>query len=145
MYRPAGPEADVGVHRSTICVSKVKVFGICPAPEIDVFTANVMPAEDGNHPWKGVVPFMHFEPGQYGDTCGTAVNNEESATRYKHDFNQPSTWVALNKTPEQVTNAGHTDHDGTGSNAIVAAERSGQGAVEVLQHHARPWRCRTSG
>jgi hypothetical protein len=93
LYRPSGPEADAGVHRSKICVSKVKLFGSCPpfVPEIDVYTANVMPAEDGNHPWKGIVPFMHFEPGQYAETCGTAVSNEAAATRYKHDFNQPST------------------------------------------------------
>ncbi|MFL5350462.1 MAG: pilus assembly protein TadG-related protein [Hyalangium sp.] len=125
VYRPSGPEADVGVHRSKICVSKFKVFGICPAPEIEVFTANVMPAEDGNHPWKGIVPFMHFEPGQYGDTCGGAAN-EDAATRYKHDFNQPSTWVALNKTPDQVTNANHTDWDGTGSNDISLLNDEGK-------------------
>ncbi len=128
VYRPSGPEADVGVHQSEVCVSKIKVLGGCPigVPEIDVYTANVMPAEDGNHPWKGIVPFMHFEPGQYSDTCGGPASNETAATRYQHDFNQPSTWVALNKTPDQVTNADHTDHDGTGSNAIPMLNQQGK-------------------
>lgn len=119
VYRPSGPESEVGVHRSEVCL--IKVFGRCAplAPEIDVYAANVMPAEDGNHPWGGVVPFMHFEPGQYGDTCGSAVNNEQAATRYKHDFNQPSTWVALNKTADQIINKDGTDHEGTGSNKIA--------------------------
>lgn len=130
LYRPSGPESEAGVHRSKVCVSKAKLFGSCPplVPEIDVYTANVMPAQDGNHPWKGIVPFMHFEPGQYGDTCGGAAS-EESATRYKHDFNQPSTWVALNKTPDQVRNANHSDHEGTGSNAI--AELNSAGKVQL--------------
>jgi hypothetical protein len=126
LYRPSGPEADVGVHQSEVCA--LKVVGICPpgTPRVDVYTANVMPAEDGNHPWKGIVPFMHFEPGQYGDTCGGPASNETSATRYQHDFNQPSTWVALNKTADQLANAGHTDHDGTGSNAIPMLNQQGK-------------------
>lgn len=126
LYRPSGSEADVGVHRSEACAEKV--IGTCPSGvlRIDVYTANVMPAEDGNHPWKGIVPFMHFEPGQYGDTCGGPASNETAATRYQHDFNQPSTWVALNKTADQLTNAGHTDHDGTGSNAIPMLNPQGK-------------------
>jgi hypothetical protein len=126
LYRPSGPEADVGVHQSEVCVTKV--VGLCPSgvPQIDVYTANVMPAEDGNHPWKGIVPFMHFEPGQYGDTCGGPASNETAATRYQHDFNQPSTWVSLNKTADQLANAGHTDHDGTGSNAIPMLNQQGK-------------------
>jgi hypothetical protein len=107
-------------------VSKGKVFGVCPAPQIDVFTANVMPAEDGNHPWRGIVPFMHFEPGQYGDTCGSAVSDGMAATRYKHDFNQPSTWVALNKSPDQITNRGNSDHAGTGTNAPALLNEEGK-------------------
>ncbi|HYH99138.1 pilus assembly protein TadG-related protein [Hyalangium sp.] len=128
VYRPSGPESEIGVHRSKVCVTG-KVLGSCPpfVPEIDVFTANVMPAQDGNHPWKGIVPFMHFEPGQYADTCGGTASSD-SATRYKHDFNQPSTWVALNKTADQMTNASHSDHAGTGSNAIGLL--NGQGKVQ---------------
>jgi hypothetical protein len=128
LYRPSGPESDVGVHRNQVCVSKIKVIGACPpgVPEIDVYTANVMPAEDGNHPWKGIVPFMHFEPGQYSGACGGSPSNDAAATRYQHDFNQPSTWVALNKTADQVTNASHTDHDGTGSNAIAQLNPQGK-------------------
>ncbi|WP_224360379.1 pilus assembly protein TadG-related protein [Hyalangium versicolor] len=123
VYKPSGSEADVGVHRSKVCV--VKILGFCPV-EMSVYTANVMPAEDGNHPWKGITPFMHFEPGQYGDTCGSAVNNDAAASRYKHDFNQPSTWAILNKTADQLTNAGHTDHEGTGSNDIALLNQDGK-------------------
>jgi len=137
LYRPSGPESEIGVHRSKVCVSKVKLFGGCPplVPEIDVFTANVMPAQDGNHPWKGIVPFMHFEPGQYADTCGGAAN-EAAATRYKHDFNQPSTWVALNKTPDQVTNANHSDHEGTGSNAISQLNTAGKVQLKFSSYNS---------
>jgi hypothetical protein len=126
VYRPSGPEAEVGVHREEVCA--IEVAGICPplAPKMDVYTANVMPAEDGNHPWKGLVPFMHFEPGQYGDTCGGAPDSENAAERYKHDFNQPSTWVLLHKTPEQVTNAGGGDYAGTGSNAPALLNDEGK-------------------
>ncbi|MBN1208832.1 MAG: hypothetical protein JXB05_28495 [Myxococcaceae bacterium] len=126
VYQPSGPERDVGVHRSEVCVATFKVLGVCPAPVIDVFTANVMPAEDGNHPWRGIVPFMHFEPGQYAGACGSSLNDNEATTRYPHDFNQPSTWVALNKTPDQLTNADHTDHEGTGSNDIALLNQGGK-------------------
>jgi hypothetical protein len=124
VYKPEGSEKDVGVHRSEICLG-AKVLGVCVGANLDVYAANVMPAEDGNHPWKGIVPFMHFEPGQYGDTCGSAAG-DGAATRYKHDFNQPSTWVALHKTPEQVTNGGNTDYAGTGSNAVSLLNSQGK-------------------
>ncbi len=126
VYRPRGSERNIGLHKSEVCVIDL---GFCPpigAVEVDVWTANVMPAEDSNHPWGGIVPFMHFEPGQYGDTCGGAASNTVAATRYQHDFNQPSTWVALNKTADQMTNAGHTDHEGTGSNAISLLNDEGK-------------------
>jgi hypothetical protein len=125
VYRPDGPESEIGVHRSEICLG-AKVFGACVGANLDVFTANVMPAEDGNHPWGGIVPFMHFEPGQYGDTCGSAVSANTAATRFKHDFNQPSTWVALNKTPDQIANKGNTDHAGTGTNAPALLNAQGK-------------------
>jgi hypothetical protein len=125
VFRPAGPESEIGVHRSELCLGVNSPLG-CAGAKLDVYTANVMPAEDGNHPWAGIVPFMHFEPGQYGDTCGSSVSDTTAATRYKHDFNQPSTWVALNKTPEQVTNAGNTDHEGTGTNAPALLNAQGK-------------------
>jgi hypothetical protein len=125
LYRPSGPESEIGVHRTELCLGVDTPLG-CAGASLDMFTANVMPAEDGNHPWGGIVPFMHFEPGQYGDTCGSAVSDTNPATRYKHDFNQPSTWVALNKTPEQIANRGNTDHAGTGTNAPALLNEQGK-------------------
>lgn len=125
LYPPSGPEAAVGVHREEVCV--LELVGTCPpgAPKVDVFTANVMPAEDGNHPWRGVVPFMHFEPGQYEDTCGGEANPVKAAERARHDFNQPSTWVALHKTPEQLKNAGG-GFPGAGSNEPALLNEEGK-------------------
>ncbi|MFP2931776.1 TadE/TadG family type IV pilus assembly protein [Pyxidicoccus sp. 3LG] len=116
--RPSGPERGVGVHRETVCV--VEVIGLCPA-EVDVYAANVRPVQDGNHPWGGVVPFMHFEPGQFsGSFCNPMADASMStlASR-KNDFNQPSTWVALNKTPDQVENRQNTDRTGTNAPALL--------------------------
>jgi hypothetical protein len=135
LYRPSGSASDVGVHREEVCALDVDW---CPplTPKVDVYTANVMPAQDGNHPWKGVVPFMHFEPGQYGSGCGGSASATEAATRYQHDFNQPSTWVALNKTQDQITNAGNTDHEGTGSNAPALLNEGGK--IDWKFKHSTP-------
>jgi hypothetical protein len=108
-------EADLGLN-----MYKTNVMG----SEIEIFTANVSPVGDGNHPWNGLTPFMHFEPGQYQQACGTdvAASMTTSAPRLVHDFNQPSTWVYLHKTDEQVRNAGGTDEGmGTNSPALVTA------------------------
>jgi hypothetical protein len=116
------PEADLGLNMYKETVSG----GI----EIEVFTANVAPVGDFNHPWKGLVPFMHFEPGQYQQDCtaddatanGATGSMTMSAPRATFDFNQPSTWVYLHKTAEQVRNAGNTDQGmGTNGPALVTA------------------------
>jgi hypothetical protein len=114
--RPSGPEGEVGIHREAVCVRKV--VGLCPV-EIDVYSANVMPVEDGNHPWGGVVPFMHFEPGQYGSTCTPTSTPQNTLASREVDFNQPTTWVALNKTPEQVVNKENKDNSGSNAPALL--------------------------
>ncbi len=114
--RPAGPEGEVGIHREEVCVLDSWVGCIV---EVDVYAANVMPVEDGNHPWRGVVPFMHFEPGQYGSTCTPTSNPRNTLASREVDFNQPTTWVALNKTPEQVVNRENKDNAGTNAPALL--------------------------
>ncbi|MCP3145308.1 TadE/TadG family type IV pilus assembly protein [Pyxidicoccus xibeiensis] len=118
--QPGGPERQVGVHRSTVCVLELAFK--CWA-RVDVYAAHVRPVQDGNHPWGGVVPFMHFEPGQLGDTCNpvATADMQQNASR-KVDFNQPTTWVALNKTPDQVVNRANTDGTGTNAPALLNDE-----------------------
>ncbi|NPC84079.1 hypothetical protein HPC49_38435, partial [Pyxidicoccus fallax] len=120
--RPKGPEAAVGVTRTKVCAIPA---GLCPfgKGEMDVYTANVQAAQDGNHPWKGVIPFMHFEPGQFEGVCGRTAG-EGAAPRYKFDFNQPSTWVALNKSPDEITNKDLKDKEaGTNAPALLNAQK----------------------
>jgi hypothetical protein len=115
---PAGPEAPMGLHRTQVCVAKggcIAGFGAL----VDVFTANVRPIQDGNHPWAGIVPFMHFEPGEYADSCPALkpASLAKAASR-KQDFNQPSAWVVLNKGPRQIRNPGNATA-GTHSPALL--------------------------
>lgn len=119
---PRGVEREVGVHTENICVLKLIICWF----KVDVYTANVRPAQDGNHPWGGVTPFMHFEPGQYGgSTCNPMANADKAAmAKRTMDFNQPSAWVALNKSPEEVVNKANTD--GTGSNAPALLNDEGK-------------------
>ncbi|MBF5045550.1 hypothetical protein FGE12_24290 [Aggregicoccus sp. 17bor-14] len=95
---PKGPEKDVGVNESKI--------SLAPKVEISVFSAFVRPVGDGNHPWKGIVPFMHFEPMDFSnDNCSPSGKpNDKLAVSRHRDFNQPSTWVALSKSTAQLRN-----------------------------------------
>ncbi|MBJ6764008.1 Tad domain-containing protein [Myxococcaceae bacterium JPH2] len=122
--RPSGPEGEVGVTEHKICTLPVCFLG---AGKISVYTANVHPAEDTNHPWGGVVPFMHFEPGQFDGVCARKASTETAAKRDRFDFNQPSTWVALNKSPDEVMNKDLKDKD-AGTNA--PAQLNDQGKVK---------------
>ena len=118
--RPAGREGRFGIHKEEICVAEV--LGKCFA-RTDVHTANVRPVQDQNHPWGGLVPFMHFEPGQLGAVCNPAANADMlNAAPRTADFNQPTTWVALNKTPEQLVNKDNVDGTGTNAPALLNAE-----------------------
>jgi hypothetical protein len=119
-HPPEGPEAEVGVTENKVCVVKPGCLG--DVGKMDVYTANVRVAEDGNHPWKGVIPFMHFEPGQFEGVCGRTPG-EGAAPRYKFDFNQPSTWVALHKSPDELTNKDLKDKEaGTNAPALLSAD-----------------------
>ncbi len=119
--RPRGREGDIGIHAEEICVLRA---GIC-ALETNVYTANVRPVQDGNHRWVGLVPFMHFEPGQLGTVCTpTAEADVLKAASRQVDFNQPSTWVALNKSPDALVN--RRNEDGAGSNAPALLNAQGK-------------------
>ncbi|MCE9672742.1 Tad domain-containing protein [Myxococcus stipitatus] len=117
---PKGPERQVGVHEEKVCVLKLLVCWF----EVNVYTANVRPAQDGNHPWGGVTPFMHFEPGQYGGKfCTPTANaNIQQVAKREQDFNQPSAWVALNKSPDEIVNKGNIDGTGTNAPALLNDE-----------------------
>ena len=113
---PGGSEREYGIHEERICLLKL-VF--C-WHKTSVYTANIRPAKDRNHPWGGVVPFMHFEPGQLGAVCSPTANADMlNAAPRTADFNQPTTWVALNKTPEQIVNRNNADNTGTNAPALL--------------------------
>lgn len=75
---------------------------VAPGLFATVFVANVRPIEDGNHPWRGLASFPHFEPGHFPEACGASpdrgreARTDRSATR-ERDFNQPSTFAALSR------------------------------------------------
>jgi hypothetical protein len=119
---PEGSEAELGLNESKYCP-----LPTCPhgAGQISVFVANVRPIEDGNHPWEGIVPFMHFEPGEFADDCPspTRPSVEKGASR-RREFNQPSTWAILNKTPRELRNR-------------VADPRAGSNVPALLNEEGR--------
>ncbi|MFP2961833.1 TadE/TadG family type IV pilus assembly protein [Myxococcus sp. 1LA] len=119
--RPSGPEGRFGIHETEICVVRL---GACLL-EANVYAANVRPVQDGNHRWPGLVPFMHFEPGQFGSVCNPAANaNIREAAPRTADFNQPSTWVAMNKSLDEIIN--RQNADGSGSNAPALLNNQGK-------------------
>jgi hypothetical protein len=76
-----------------------------PGVLVPVFVANVRPIEDGNHPWKGLAAFPHFEPGQFSEACSGDGERSgdarlDQAAGPADDFNQPSTFVVLSKRDE---------------------------------------------
>lgn len=68
--------------------------------------ANVRPVEDGNHTWDGLARFPHFEPGQYAKDCSnpTLDASTSAAANRNTEFNQPSSWLFLNKNPDKLQN-----------------------------------------
>lgn len=91
---PNAIEREMGLNRF--------LRSIAPGVQVAVYAANVRPIADGNHRWPGLAPFPHFEPGEFATPCGTsgargADPSTSVATSRRDDFNQPSTWVALNK------------------------------------------------
>ncbi len=117
-------DTNVGLYKNKVCV----VPAICKLLEVEVYSANIrIDDRDNNHPWAGLAPFPHFEPGDYardcaglnpggnstggssGSSAGQAKKGEASITqaaRREHDFNQPSAWVMLNKDADELHNTG---------------------------------------
>ncbi|HEX8823658.1 MAG TPA: pilus assembly protein TadG-related protein [Archangium sp.] len=126
-----GADGNVGLNENSLCLIKYLPNWACPS-KIDVFTANVrIDTKDQNHPWQGLAPFPHFEPGDYKQDCaglnpgnssgsngsgnGQAKKGQASIhqmARRENDFNQPSTWVFLNKDTDELHN---TNTDDTGA------------------------------
>lgn len=112
---PQQEDRDVGLYRSKPCLSFIA--GFCVFDEISVYVANTrIDPNDQNHPWTGLAPFPHFEPGDYASDCtGTGKDARASIdamAERKDDFNQPSTWVFLNKSADQLHNTGKKDETG---------------------------------
>jgi hypothetical protein len=100
---------------------------------VDVWVANTRMIFDGNHPWQGLAAFPNFEPGQYASACpgfGSPDDNQ-AATRadtpggLQEDFNQPSSFVILNKTAPEMDNPG----DPTGAGNVKPAMLNTQKAL----------------
>ncbi|HSP81834.1 MAG TPA: pilus assembly protein TadG-related protein [Myxococcaceae bacterium] len=98
-------DRDVGLYESEPCLRRI--FGKCVF-RMSVYVANVrIDPRDRNHTWKGLAPFPHFEPGDYARDCARGFGESPSIQRMaerEDDFNQPSTWVLLNKSAEELHN-----------------------------------------
>ncbi|PTL76135.1 pilus assembly protein TadG-related protein [Vitiosangium sp. GDMCC 1.1324] len=98
-------DRNVGLYESKSCLARLA--GTCLF-EMSVYVANVrIDPKDRNHPWQGLAPFPHFEPGDYAKDCTQGMNETPSIAAMaerRDDFNQPSTWVILNKRPEAFRN-----------------------------------------
>lgn len=123
--RPNGgrrnPYRDIGLS----VYNKMVVDFPWPIPDLklDVYVANVRPVFDGNHTWNGIVPFPNFEPGQFQSSCVPTLKTESGdlklAAGRAQEFNQPSTWVILNKTPAELKNPGDTSGAGNNKPALL--------------------------
>lgn len=103
-YNPIdNPDQDIGINR----IQVAHFLGL----RFYKYIGNVRGVEDGNHPWQGIAPFPHLEPGDYGAQCGwgqnaTGVASLSRAAPRTREFNQPSSFVALQKSPTELQNAG---------------------------------------
>lgn len=109
-----GDDKEVGLYESKPCL--VKAAFVCLF-KMSVYVANVkVDPDDNNHAWPGLVPFPHFEPGQYASDCATGAFQDADTAKMaprSADFNQPSTWVLLNKSTDQLHNAKADDTGAT--------------------------------
>ena len=125
---PKGPEARLGLHHSSICVVPAGCLGEFGV-SVDVYVANVRPIEDGNHVWEGIVPFMHFEPGDFAEACPSLrPPSQLSAATRSREFNQPSAWVLLNKSRHALRNPSEPT---LGTNAPALLNEEGSVSCEL--------------
>ncbi len=99
---PATEDNEVGINR-VLCRD-------CVIP-VPLYVANVrIDDRDENHAWEGLLPFSHFEPGQYEKSCGQDTLDRfgapslTAAAARSSEFNQPSTWSVLHKGPAELRN-----------------------------------------
>jgi hypothetical protein len=153
-----GEDGNVGLNKNELCLIKYMPDLTCP--KMDIFIANVrIDPRDQNHPWQGLAPFPHFEPGDYREDCasinkgngqGNVNNNTNNGQAKKgqasiqhhakreNDFNQPSAWVFLNKSTDQLHNAepdqtGATRNDAARLNASSKFSFDFDGSPETLE------------
>ncbi len=122
---PTTPSAELGLNR--IDKDRDRSRGLT----LTLWTANVLGVEDGNHPWDGLAPFPHFEPGQFEAACSGVAGPSGSASASTaagrdQEFNQPSSFALLQKTPAQLNNP----HDTTGAGSHSPALLSPDGALD---------------
>lgn len=103
-----------------------------PPVRVSVWVANTRMIFDDNHRWEGVTPFSHFEPGQFASACpgfsgpdsNTAATRRNTPTGMQEDFNQPSSFVILNKTAPEMENAGDTTGAGNVKPAMLNSQKA---------------------
>lgn len=102
---------------------------------VKVFAANIRhDKDDDNHRWDGLTPFNHFEPGEFADACALTApgrNGDPSSQRHaarKDEFNQPSTFALLSKSPDELQNP---EPDPTGATRAGAARLNPEGEISV--------------
>ncbi len=141
---PTAADRRLGLNREMVTPAWASGGAIVPGLKVPVFVANVVPVEDGNHTWQGIMPFTHFEPGEYASVCGdgggAAMASASQAAVRQHEFNQPSTWVRLNKTAAQMKNP-LADPSGAGSNrpaALHVTSPLGGAELELDNVRAKP-------
>ena len=131
-YPNNNPNQNLGLNEYKKCVG-IAVCGACPKIEqVSVYTANVQPVVESWHTWDGIVPFSHFEPGQYADAClpvplsRSGDPSSTTAADRTRDFNQPSEFVLFHKDPQELRNP---NADSTGATTNAPALLNDDGAL----------------
>lgn len=96
---PRNRYSGLGLIRVQHCLGKrVGCSERCLGASLDVFVANVRPMLETNHPWRGMTPFAHFEPGLFAEECSEEKSGDSSASAAADrnaEFNQPSVLIEL--------------------------------------------------
>jgi hypothetical protein len=127
-----GKDGQLGLNKQNLCLIKYVPNWLCPT-KVDVYAANVrIDTRDNNHPWAGLAPFPHFEPGDYSSDCTkpTADGSLSQMAERKDDFNQPSSWVLLNKSSDELKNK-KTDDTGATHNTPALLNPTGKISFSV--------------
>lgn len=77
---------------------QVKGCRVCSVWEVSA--ADVRAVRDGNHEWEGIVPFPHFDAGEFIEPCGES--RLDVAASRDDDFNQPSVYLSARLSPSSL-------------------------------------------